>query len=312
MSGMAYIFAVPHSERRPLFMELIFRYRTVFQMPQNGNFDHANLVEILPMLRNVDSLDESTNLTVAILVMQLLAARLDAESMGFEISERLVPATLRQLQASKEKEPVIRLLKTTAYASFDSYQPFIQGSISSILPFLEDPCEDIHLASFYAISALLRSAAKSHVRRAAFLPFLRKLVSQSVKAFHLTAEFRSAITCLLRHLTASCTGYLGFQLDNLISLLLVGFRAESFLRKSFFSVILTCRLGKRDEAICSLEALESFIAGHPLFFKFHLHRVTSEVIELLYNDDIHIRRNAWWVFVSIASFVQESERVSVS
>ena len=287
-------------------------------MPQNGNFNHADLVEILPMLRNVDSLDESTNLTAAILAMQLLsgiAARLDAESMGFEISphlERLVPATLRQLQASKEKEPVIRLLETTAYASFDSYQPYIQGSISSILPFLEDPCENIQLSSFYAISALSRSAGKSHIGRAAFLPFLRKLVSQSVKAFHLTAEFTSAIICLLRHLTASCTGYLGFQLDNLISLLLVGFRGESFLRRSFFSVILTCRLGKRDDAICSLEALESLIEGHPLFFKSHLLRVTPEVIELLYDDDVHIRRNAWRVFVSIASLVQESERVRVS
>lgn len=192
-------------------------------MPQNDNFDPS---------------DGPANPTAAVFAMQTLgviAETLDNQSMGGEISpylENLVPVTLQQFQTLKDKEAakaIICLLEAIAVASPDSFQPYIEKSILPILPFLEDPYQNIQLASFGAISALSISAAKSPVGRAVFIPHLRKLVSQSVKAFHLTSKLRSAVAFLLTHLTALCMGHLGFYLDDLIPLLLVGSRGESLL-----------------------------------------------------------------------------------
>lgn len=148
--------------------------------------------------------------TLAVQLLQLSMTKFLDKSDMLPYLTTLVPATLRQLQVSKDKEPVIRLLEETMRTSFGRSEPYIDGTLLNILPFLKDRHQHIQLASLDVISALFLSVSKTPIEQ----------------------------------------------------------------------------------------------------FGSHLVRVTSEIVDLLYHDDLPIRRSAWSAFISIASLLQGAEDVS--
>lgn len=125
----------------------------VVHQRQNEEFDLMNTSDKL-------ALRKATTLAVQLL-QKSVTKFLPDKSDILPYLTTLVPATLRQLQVSKDKEPVIRLLEGTVRTSFGRSEPYINDILLNILPFLKDRHQHIQLASLDVISALLISAGKT-------------------------------------------------------------------------------------------------------------------------------------------------------